>query len=93
MAVEHLKTGTRPPFPYSDVRLLPYLQHSFGFLREVAVCDAMANLLASNARVPYGVMASPLRLVPTRSFATTALPDVSITETLLEPKFVTYARP
>jgi len=26
-AVEHLKTGTRPPFPYSDVRLLPYLQH------------------------------------------------------------------
>ncbi|HEY1613518.1 MAG TPA: hypothetical protein VGF97_07510, partial [Rhizomicrobium sp.] len=25
--VESLKTGTRPPFPYSDVRLLPYLQH------------------------------------------------------------------
>jgi hypothetical protein len=23
-AVESLKTGTRPPFPYSDVRLLPY---------------------------------------------------------------------
>jgi hypothetical protein len=21
--VEYLKTGTRPPFPYSDVRLLP----------------------------------------------------------------------
>ena len=31
-AVEHLKTGIRPPFPYSDVRLLPYLQHSFWFL-------------------------------------------------------------
>jgi hypothetical protein len=30
--VESLKTGTRPPFPYSDVRLLPYLQHSFWFL-------------------------------------------------------------
>jgi len=27
--VEHLKTGTRPPFPYSDVRLLSYLQQSF----------------------------------------------------------------
>src|SRR5207253_7098928 len=26
--VENLKTSTRPPFPYSDVRLLPYLQHS-----------------------------------------------------------------
>ena len=31
-AMEHLKTGTRPPFPYSDDRLLPYLQHSFWFL-------------------------------------------------------------
>jgi hypothetical protein len=45
-AVEHLKTGTRPPFPYSDVRLLPYLQHSFWFLPNVAACHAMANLLA-----------------------------------------------
>jgi hypothetical protein len=44
--VESLKTGTRPPFPYSDVRLLPYLQHSFWFLPNVAACQAMANLLA-----------------------------------------------
>lgn len=44
-SVEHLKTGTRPPFPYSDVRLLPYLQHSFWFLPNVAACHAMANLL------------------------------------------------
>jgi hypothetical protein len=44
--LEHLKTGTRPPFPYSDVRLLPYLQHSFWFLPNVAACHAMANLLA-----------------------------------------------
>jgi hypothetical protein len=45
-AVEYLKTSTRPPFPYSDVRLLPYLQHSFWFLPSVAACHAMANLLA-----------------------------------------------
>ncbi|MDA8120251.1 MAG: restriction endonuclease [Gammaproteobacteria bacterium] len=45
-SVEHLKTGTRPPFPYSDVRLLPYLQHSFWFLPNVAACHAMVNLLA-----------------------------------------------
>ncbi len=45
-ATEFLKTGTRPPFPYSDVRLLPYLQHSFWFLPNVASCHAMANLLA-----------------------------------------------
>ena len=44
-AVEQLKTGTRPPFPYSDVRLLPYLQHSFWFLPNVAACQAMAALL------------------------------------------------
>ncbi|MBK8795040.1 MAG: restriction endonuclease [Anaerolineales bacterium] len=45
-AVDFLKTGTRPPFPYSDVRLLPYLQHSFWFLPNVAACHAMAKLLA-----------------------------------------------
>jgi hypothetical protein len=43
-AVEHLKAG-KPPFPYCDVRLLPYLQHSFWFLPNVAACHAMANLL------------------------------------------------
>jgi hypothetical protein len=45
-SAEFLKTGSRPPFPYSDVRLLPYLQHSFWFLPNVAACHAMANLLA-----------------------------------------------
>ena len=50
-AVESLKTGTRPPFPYSDVRLLPYLQHSFWFLPDVAACHAMANLLAEKHNV------------------------------------------
>lgn len=45
-AVDDLRAGTRPPFPYSDVRLLPYLQHSFWFLPNVAACHAMANLLA-----------------------------------------------
>ena len=45
-AVEQLKTGTRPPFPYSDIRLLPYLQHSLWFLPNVAACHAMANLFA-----------------------------------------------
>lgn len=43
--LESLKTGSRPPFPYSDVRLLPYLQHSFWFLPSVASCHAMAQLL------------------------------------------------
>jgi hypothetical protein len=50
-AAELLKSGTRPPFPYSDVRLLPYLQHSFWFLPNVAACHAMANLLAEKHNV------------------------------------------
>ncbi len=45
-SVEYLKTGTRAPFPYLDVQMLPYLQHSFWFLPNVAACHAMANLLA-----------------------------------------------
>ncbi len=48
---EHLKTGTKPPFPYSDSRLLPYLQHSFWFLPNVAACQAMANLLTEKHNV------------------------------------------
>ncbi len=44
-SAELLKVSTRPPFPYSDARLLPYLQHSFWFLPNVAACHAMANLL------------------------------------------------
>ncbi|WP_396270330.1 DEAD/DEAH box helicase family protein [Ideonella sp.] len=45
-ARKHLKVGSRPPLPYSDVRLLPFLQHSFWYMPNVASCHAMANLLA-----------------------------------------------
>jgi len=51
--IDELKAGARPPFPYSDVRLLPYLQHSFWFLPNVVACDAMANLLAEKQNIPY----------------------------------------
>lgn len=44
--VDAMKAGTRPPFPYSDTRLLPYLQHSLWMLPRVASCAAMTNLLA-----------------------------------------------
>lgn len=50
--VDNLKLGaSKPPFPYSDVRLLPYLNHSFWFLPNVAACQAMANLLAEKQNV------------------------------------------
>jgi hypothetical protein len=43
--LDALRAGGKPPFPYSDVRLLPYLNHSFWFLPSVAACEAMDNLL------------------------------------------------
>jgi len=49
--VDALKMGKRPPFPYSDTRLLPYMQHSFWFLSNVASCHAMANLLLEKQNV------------------------------------------
>src|SRR5690606_15130001 len=44
--VDDLKLGKKkPPMPYSDVRLLNVLQHTFWFLPSVASCFAMRNLL------------------------------------------------
>ncbi|HWA08841.1 MAG TPA: GIY-YIG nuclease family protein [Opitutaceae bacterium] len=49
--VEQLKTGSRAPFPYYDATLLPYLNHSFWFLPDVAACQAMAHLLGEKQNV------------------------------------------
>jgi hypothetical protein len=49
--IDAMKVGKRPPFPYSDARLLPYMQHSFWFLPKVASCYAMANLLREKHNV------------------------------------------
>jgi hypothetical protein len=49
--IDAMKMGKRPPFPYSDARLLPYMQHSFWFMPNVASCHAMANLLAAKHNV------------------------------------------
>jgi hypothetical protein len=46
-----LKKGAKPPFPYSDVRLLPYLNHSLWSLPRRSSCDAMANLLAEKHNI------------------------------------------
>lgn len=44
--VSELKLGVeKPPMPFSDSRLLSYLQHTFWFLPSVAACKAMAELL------------------------------------------------
>jgi len=44
--IDNLKMGAeKPPFPFSDVRLLHVLSHTFWFLPKVASCFAMKNLL------------------------------------------------
>lgn len=44
--ITELKLGTeKPPMPFSDSRLLSYLQHTYWFLPSVAACKAMAHLL------------------------------------------------
>jgi hypothetical protein len=44
--VDNLKLGAKkPPLPYSDVRLLNVLSHTFWFLPSVSACHAMKNLL------------------------------------------------
>jgi hypothetical protein len=75
-AVEHLKTGTRPPFPYSDVRLLPYLQHSFWFLPNVAACHAMANLLAEKHNTFWRDYKVVVAAGPSAGIGLDALPPV-----------------
>jgi hypothetical protein len=76
-SIDALKDGTRPPFPYSDVRLLPYLQHSFWFLPNVAACHAMANLLAEKQNVPYWGQYTVLNVAgPGAGIGLEALPPV-----------------
>lgn len=52
--VDNLKLGNKkPPMPYSDVRLLNVLQHSFWFLPNVASCYAMYNLMQKRQNTFY----------------------------------------
>ena len=48
--VTDLKLGAeKPPMPFSDSRLLSYLQHTYWFMPSVAACKAMAKLLRKRA--------------------------------------------
>ncbi|MBO4268625.1 MAG: GIY-YIG nuclease family protein, partial [Bacteroidaceae bacterium] len=52
--VTELKLGTeKPPMPFSDARLLSYLQHTYWFLPSVAACKAMAKLLGKRVNRFY----------------------------------------
>lgn len=47
-AIDELKVGKKPPMPYSDIRLLNALKHTFWFLPSVASCKAMGSLLKNH---------------------------------------------
>lgn len=47
-SIDELKTGYKPPMPYSDIRLINALNHTFWFLPSVASCKAMGELLKNH---------------------------------------------
>ena len=50
--IDNLKLGAKkPPFPFSDSRLLKLLNHTFWFLPTVASCHAMKNLINQNHNI------------------------------------------
>ncbi len=52
--IDNLKLGAKkPPMPFSDVRLLNVLSHTFWFLPSVASCHAMKNLLVERQNTFY----------------------------------------
>ncbi len=53
-SIDNLKLGAeKPPLPFSDVRLLGILSHTFWFLPSVASCYAMRNLLGKRQNKFY----------------------------------------
>ncbi|HOE64293.1 MAG TPA: GIY-YIG nuclease family protein [Candidatus Sumerlaeota bacterium] len=52
--LDYLKMGAqKPPLPFSDVRLLNVLSHTFWYLPSVASCYAMSNLMAKRQNTFY----------------------------------------
>lgn len=52
-SVDNLKLGKKPPFPFSDTRLLSMLRHTLWFLPNIASCYAMKNLLSEPQNTFY----------------------------------------
>lgn len=52
-SIDEIKLGGKPAMPFSDVRLLNALNHTFWFLPDVASCEAMANLMRQKQNVFY----------------------------------------
>ena len=71
-----LKKGTKPPFPYADVRLLPYMNHALWSLPRRASCDAMENLMRETQNAFWQAYTIVNLSAPTVGVGLDALPPV-----------------
>jgi hypothetical protein len=75
--IDNLKLGAKkPPMPYSDVRLLNVLSHTFWFLPSVASCYAMRKLLAKRQNRFYHDYQVIVAAGPAAGIGVEALPPV-----------------
>jgi hypothetical protein len=75
--VDNLKLGAkRPPFPFSDVRLLSALSHTLWYLPTVASCFAMKNLLSQKQNRFYHDYRVHVAAGATAGIGAAALPPV-----------------
>lgn len=75
--IDDLKLGAqKPPLPFSDVRLLGLLSHTFWFLPSVASCYAMQNLLLKRQNKFYHDYQVIVAAGPSAGIGAAALPPV-----------------
>lgn len=76
-SIDNLKLGAqKPPLPFSDVRLLGILSHTFWFLPSVAGCYAMKNLLSKRQNKFYQDYEVIVAAGPKAGIGAAALPPV-----------------
>ncbi|MCC7202048.1 MAG: GIY-YIG nuclease family protein [Nitrospirae bacterium] len=76
-SVDNLKLGAqKPPMPFSDVRLLNVLSHTFWFLPSIASCHAMRNLLSKKQNRFYHDYVVIVAAGSTAGIGVAALPPV-----------------
>ncbi|NLW19487.1 MAG: DEAD/DEAH box helicase family protein [Candidatus Cloacimonetes bacterium] len=76
-SIDNLKAGgKKPPMPFSDVRLMGLLSHTFWFLPSVASCYAMQNLLLKRQNKFYHDYKVIVAAGPSAGIGAAALPPV-----------------
>ena len=76
-SIDNLKLGAKkPPMPFSDVRLMSLLSHTFWFMPTVASCYAMRNLLVQKQNKFYHDYSVVVAAGPEAGIGVDALPPV-----------------